>query len=170
VSVDLSGENAQGFVGYRAKRHTGVVNIDRRRGYAVDEFWEAISARPDGSLILDPREFYIWPRKRPFRCRRITPRDGPFDPLVGEFCVLTRASSIRASAMPGAAERVRAGIGGTLREVPFILEHGQIVGRLGLRKNAGAAAPSTARHRIGTTRRRLKALSIFGYDRKNSWV
>ncbi len=59
LSVDLSGENAKGFVGYRAKRHTGVVDIDRRGGYAVDEFWEAIPARPDGSLILDPGEFYI---------------------------------------------------------------------------------------------------------------
>ena len=43
LSVDLSGENANGFVGYRAKRHTGVVDIDRRGGYAVDEFWEAIA-------------------------------------------------------------------------------------------------------------------------------
>src|SRR5260370_1429807 len=59
LSVDLSGESANGFVGYRAKRHTGVVDIDRRGGYAVDDFWEAISARPDGSLILDPGEFYI---------------------------------------------------------------------------------------------------------------
>ena len=41
LSVDLSGEKAGGFVGYRAKRHTGVVDIDRRSGYAVNEFWEA---------------------------------------------------------------------------------------------------------------------------------
>ncbi|CUU13757.1 Deoxycytidine triphosphate deaminase EC 35413 CDS [Bradyrhizobium sp.] len=59
VSVDLSGEKANGFVGYRAKRHTGVVDVDRRSGYAVEDFWEPISARPDGSLILDPGEFYI---------------------------------------------------------------------------------------------------------------
>src|ERR1700743_2083695 len=59
LSVDLSGENAKGFVGYRAKRHTGVIDIDRRGGYTVDEFWEAIAARPDGSLILDPGGFYI---------------------------------------------------------------------------------------------------------------
>src|SRR6185312_1609816 len=30
LSVDLSGETGKGFVGYRAKRHTGVVDIDRR--------------------------------------------------------------------------------------------------------------------------------------------
>ena len=39
LSVDLSVENSDGFVGYRAKRHTGVVDVDRRSDYAVDEFW-----------------------------------------------------------------------------------------------------------------------------------
>ena len=88
LSVDLSGENANGFVGYRAKRHTGVVDIDRRGGYAVDEFWEPIAARPDGSLILDPGEFYILASKEAVQ----VPPDYaaemvPFDPLVGEFRV-----------------------------------------------------------------------------------
>ena len=40
LSVDLSGEGSGGFVGYRAKRHTGVVDVDRRSGYAMEEFWE----------------------------------------------------------------------------------------------------------------------------------
>jgi dCTP deaminase len=88
LSVDLSGENASGFVGYRAKRHTGVVDIDRRGGYAVDDFWEPIAARPDGSLILDPGEFYILASKEAVQ----VPPDYaaemvPFDPLVGEFRV-----------------------------------------------------------------------------------
>src|SRR5437879_7392434 len=88
LSVDLSGDNTSGFVGYRAKRHTGVVDIDRRGGYAVDEFWEPIPARPDGSLILDPGEFYILASKEAVQ----VPPDYaaemvPFDPLVGEFRV-----------------------------------------------------------------------------------
>ena len=88
LSVDLSGENSDGFVGYRAKRHTGVVDIDRRGGYAVGEFWEPIAARPDGSLILDPGEFYILASKEAVQ----VPPDYaaemvPFDPLVGEFRV-----------------------------------------------------------------------------------
>src|SRR5262249_36770917 len=45
LSVDLSGKNSGGFVGYRAKRHTGVVDVDRRGGYAIDDFWEPIRAR-----------------------------------------------------------------------------------------------------------------------------
>src|ERR1700743_2322144 len=38
LSVDLSGENAKGFVGYRAKRHTGVVDVDRPAGYRLASF------------------------------------------------------------------------------------------------------------------------------------
>src|SRR5437899_2072946 len=47
LSVDLSGENASGFVGYRPNPHTAVADVDRRGGYSVDEFWEPIPARPD---------------------------------------------------------------------------------------------------------------------------
>src|SRR6201991_1767631 len=52
LSVDLSGEGSNGFVGYRAKRHTGVVDVDRRGGYPMEEFWEPIHARDDGSPIF----------------------------------------------------------------------------------------------------------------------
>ena len=48
-----------GLVGYRAKRHTGLIDVERRGGYAVADFWEPMAARPDKSLILDPNEFYI---------------------------------------------------------------------------------------------------------------
>jgi dCTP deaminase len=86
VSVDLAGDN--GLVGYRAKRHTGLIDIERRGGYEVAEFWESISARPDRHLILDPNEFYILASKEAVR----VPPDYaaemiPFDPLVGEFRV-----------------------------------------------------------------------------------
>src|SRR3981189_3671402 len=85
LSVDVSGENAAGFVGYRAQRHTGVVDIDRPGGYAVREVLEAIPARPDGSLILDPGEFYILPSKQAVQGPPgSAPRMGPVDPLVGE--------------------------------------------------------------------------------------
>src|SRR5690242_5624236 len=63
VSVDLTGfvphAGEARIVGYRAKRHTGLIDVERRAGYAVAEFWEPIAARADKSLILDPNEFYI---------------------------------------------------------------------------------------------------------------
>ena len=132
LSVDLSGENANGFVGYRAKRHTGVVDIDRRGGYAVGEFWEPIAARPDGSLILDPGEFYILASKEAVQ----VPPDYaaemvPFDPLVGEFRVHYAGFFDPGFGYAGAGgQGSRAVLEVRSREVPFILEHGQIVGRL----------------------------------------
>src|SRR5256714_1959042 len=88
LSVDLSGQTGSGFVGYRAQRHTGVVDIDRRAGYAADEFWEAIRARPDGSLILDPGEFYILASKEAVQAPPdFDPEMVAFDTLVGEYLV-----------------------------------------------------------------------------------
>ncbi|MGA2287183.1 2'-deoxycytidine 5'-triphosphate deaminase [Bradyrhizobium sp.] len=132
LSVDLSGQSGNGFVGYRAKRHTGVIDIDRRGGYAVDEFWEAIAARPDGSLILDPGEFYILASKEAVQ----VPPDYaaemvPFDPLVGEFRVHYAGFFDPGFGYAGAGgQGSRAVLEVRSREVPFILEHGQIVGRL----------------------------------------
>jgi dCTP deaminase len=88
VGVDLSGLGPNGLVGYRAKRHTGLIDVERRAGYNVLDFWEPMQARPDKSLILDPNEFYILASKEAVQ----VPPDYaaemvPFDPLVGEFRV-----------------------------------------------------------------------------------
>src|SRR5207248_3212007 len=132
LSVDLSGENTKGFVGYRAKRHTGVVDVDRRGGYGVDEFWEPIAARSDGSLILDPGEFYILASREAVH---VPPEYAaemvPFDPLVGEFRVHYAGffdPGFGHSAAGGAGSRAVLEV--RSHEVPFILEHGQVVGRL----------------------------------------
>ena len=139
VSVDLSGElvsplpgDGRGIVGYRAKRHTGLIDVERRAGYSVLDFWEPIHARPDKSLILDPNEFYILASKEAVQ----VPPDYaaemvPFDPLVGEFRVHYAGFFDPGFGYAGAGGNgSRAVLEVRSREVPFILEHGQIVGRL----------------------------------------
>jgi dCTP deaminase len=132
VGVDLSGFGPSGLVGYRAKRHTGLIDVDRRARYAVAEFWEPIAAREDESLILDPDEFYILASKEAVQ----VPPDYaaemvPFDPLVGEFRVHYAGFFDPGFGYAGAGGRgARAVLEVRSREVPFILEHGQIVGRL----------------------------------------
>jgi dCTP deaminase len=135
VSVDLSGGNAgdgRGIVGYRAKRHTAVIEVERRAAYDIADFWEPIAARADRSLILDPDEFYILASTEAVQ----VPPDYaaemvPFDPLVGEFRV-----HYAGFFDPGFGYAGAGGLGSRAvlevrsREVPFILEHGQIVGRL----------------------------------------
>ncbi len=132
VGVDLSGLGSEGLVGYRAKRHTGLIDVERRARYAVPEFWEPIQARLDRSLILDPNEFYILASREAVQ----VPPDYaaemvPFDPLVGEFRVHYAGFFDPGFGYEGAGGRgSRAVLEVRSREVPFILEHGQIVGRL----------------------------------------
>jgi len=132
VGVDLSGLGPGGLVGYRAKRHTGLIDVERRAGYAVLDFWEPMQARPDKSLILDPNEFYILASKEAVQ----VPPDYaaemvPFDPLVGEFRVHYAGFFDPGFGYAGAGGKgSRAVLEVRSREVPFILEHGQIVGRL----------------------------------------
>ena len=132
VGVDLSGDFAGGLIGYRAKRHTGLIDVDLRNGYSIGEFWEPMIARPDRSLILDPNEFYILASKESVQ----VPPDYaaemvPFDPLVGEFRVHYAGFFDPGFGYAGAGGRgSRAVLEVRSREVPFILEHGQIVGRL----------------------------------------
>jgi dCTP deaminase len=140
VGVDLSPQpglgspigEAGGIAGYRAKRHTGVIDVERRGGYDVGEFWEPIRARKDRSLVLDPDEFYILASKEAVQ----VPPDYaaemvPFDPLVGEFRVHYAGFFDPGFGYAGAGGRgARAVLEVRSREVPFILEHGQIVGRL----------------------------------------
>jgi len=135
VSVDLSGEamaNSEGIVGYRAKRHTAVIDVEQRAAYDVADFWEPIAGRADRSLILDPDEFYILASTEAVQ----VPPDFaaemvPFDPLVGEFRVHYAGFFDPGFGYAGAGGLgARAVLEVRSREVPFILEHGQIVGRL----------------------------------------
>ncbi len=86
VSVDLSGFD--GLIGYRAKRHTGLVDVDAPGRHGIDAFWERLPSDGSASLILDPGQFYILASKEAVQ----VPPDHaaemvPFDPLVGEFRV-----------------------------------------------------------------------------------
>lgn len=132
VSVDLAGFDASGLIGYRAKRHTGLIDVDKVGALSTAEFWEPIYATRRRDLVLDPGEFYILASKEAVR----VPPDHaaemtPFDPLVGEFRVHYAGFFDPGF---GAAEAGGAGARAVLEvrshDVPFILEDGQIVGRL----------------------------------------
>jgi dCTP deaminase len=132
LSVDLAGEFGGGIAGYRAKRHTGVVDIDKPGAYALLDYWEPIAADRDKRLILDPDQFYILASKEAVH----VPPDYaaemiPFNPLVGEFRV-----HYAGFLDPGFGHAEAGGAGSRVvlevrsHKVPFILEDGQIVGRI----------------------------------------
>src|SRR5258708_3570833 len=115
------GGGREGVGGYRAKRHTGLIDVERRAGYAVLDYWEPMQARRDKSLILDPNEFYILASKEAVQ----VPPDYaaemvPFDPLVGEFRVHYAGFFDPGFGYAGAGGRgSRAVLEVRSREVPF---------------------------------------------------
>ena len=139
-SVDLKPAGGT-LVGYRAKPHTGVVDLDRIGHYPAREFWEEVHAE-DGRVILDPGAFYILVSREAVTI----PPDyaaemAPYLAMVGEFRV-----HYAGFFDPGFGHASAGGKGsrGVLEvrchEAPFVLEHGQVVGRLLYERMAGRPA------------------------------
>jgi dCTP deaminase len=130
LSVDLSSFDPDRPVGFRAKRHAGLIDVDRKDALEVLDYWEPIWHR--GSLILDPDQFYILASKEAVRVPPAYAAEMvPFNPLVGEFRVHYAGffdPGFGHSA--GHGEGARAVLEIRSHEVPFILEDGQIIGRL----------------------------------------
>lgn len=131
LSVDLTGD-ATGLVGYRAKRHSGLIDIDEPGSCSADEYWEPIYARSQRRLILDPDQFYILASKEAVH---VPPTHAaemvPFNPLVGEFRVhYAGFMDPGFGHAPAGGEGSRVVLEVRSHKVPFILEDGQIVGRL----------------------------------------
>ena len=131
LSVDITG-GKDGLVGYRAKKHTGIVDVDKPGACAILDYWEPIHARGQRRLILDPDQFYILASKEAVH---VPPSHAaemmPFNPLVGEFRV-----HYAGFMDPGFGHAPAGGSGARVvlevrsHKVPFILDDGQIIGRL----------------------------------------
>ena len=129
-SVDLR-PNGTDLVGYRAKPHTGVIDLDRIGAYDPVDFWEEIRTG-DGRIILDPGAFYILVSREAVHIPPSYAAEmAPYLAMVGEFRVHYAGFFDPGF---GHAEAGGAGSRGVLEvrchEAPFVLEHGQIVGRL----------------------------------------
>ena len=131
LSIDLKGDGS-GLIGYRGKRHSSLVDVDLRAAHDLLDFWEPIHDRGSGELILDPDEFYILVSREAVHVPPLVAAEmTPFDPLVGEFRVHYAGffdPGFGHSAAGGAGSRAVLEV--RSHEVPFILEHGQVVGRL----------------------------------------
>lgn len=129
-SVDLKLPETT-LVGYRAKPHTGVIDLDNIGHYEPAEYWEEVHSS-NGQIILDPGAFYILVSREAVTI----PPDyaaemAPYLAMVGEFRVHYAGFFDPGF---GYADAGGAGSRGVLEvrchEAPFVLEHGQVVGRL----------------------------------------
>jgi dCTP deaminase len=130
LSVDLRHSDGEHPVGFRARRHAGLIDIDRKAALEVLDYWEPIWQR--GSLILDPDQFYILASREAVR---VPPTHAaemvPFNPLVGEFRVhYAGFFDPGFGHRSGGGEGSRAVLEVRSHDVPFVLEDGQIIGRL----------------------------------------
>ncbi len=132
LSVDLKGAGTGGVVGYRAQRHTDVVDMDKVGAYDLADFWEPLMLRGRSEIILDPGQFYILASRETVHIpTTVAAEMVAFDPLVGDFRVHYAGffdpgfGSRRAN-----GDRARAVLEVRSFEVPFTLEHGQVIGRL----------------------------------------
>ena len=125
-SVDLEPAHGQP-AGWRAKPHAGVIDLDRIGQHDPTEFWEAVPAR-NGRMILDPGAFYILVSREAVHI----PPDyaaemAPYLAMVGEFRVHYAGFFDPGF---GHGTPARGVLEVRCHESPFLLEHGQIVGRL----------------------------------------
>lgn len=129
-SVDLRLPDTT-LVGYRAKPHTGVIDLDNIGHYAPAEYWEEVHS-DNGQIILDPGAFYILVSREAVTIPPAYAAEmAPYLAMVGEFRVHYAGFFDPGF---GFAEAGGAGSRGVLEvrchEAPFVLEHGQVVGRL----------------------------------------
>jgi dCTP deaminase len=131
VTIDLEGAGPGTLIGYRAKKHTDRIDIDRVAHYDPYDFWEPITFRHHRSIVLDPNEFYVLVTREAVR----VPPDYAaemvaYDTAVGEFRVHYAGFFDPGFGWDSAGGPCRAVLEVRSHEVPFMLEHGQTVGWL----------------------------------------
>jgi dCTP deaminase len=138
-TVDVSGAASSGVVGYKARHHTDLVDVDRIGHYDPRDFWEPVQAHRGprgaggpGGIVLDPHDFYILASREAV----VVPPDHaaemlPYHTFVGEFRV-----HFAGFFDPGFGFSETGGTGSRAvlevrsHEVPFLIEDGQVIGRL----------------------------------------
>ena len=126
-SLDLT-PRADGVVGFRARRHTPMLDLAKVGQHAPADYWEPVHAL-DGRIILDPGEFYILASREAIAIPLNEAAEmAPIAPELGEFRAHYAGffdPGFGLGDHPGKAVlEVRS------RDVPFVLEQGQPVGKL----------------------------------------
>jgi len=132
LTVDVEGDPESRLIGYRAKLHAGLIDVDRKNHYLVNDFWEPVYRQNGSGLILDPGEFYILASREAVRVPKgYAAQMIAYDTLVGEFRVHYAGFFDPGFGDPEAGgQGARAVLEVRSFEVPFVVEPGQVVGRL----------------------------------------
>ncbi len=125
MSVNLqAGEND--VLGYKAKKHRDLIDLDRIDHYEITDFWEPIYSVNEDHLILEPEAFYIFASRE--RCRipkHLAAEMIAYDTGSGEL--RTHYAGFFDSGFGGsvADKGARAVLEVRSHDVPFLIEDGQ---------------------------------------------
>jgi dCTP deaminase len=133
LSLDLRGEGSDGWVGYRARENTALLDLTRTGPFERDEYWERVRREEGDRIVLSPKRFYLLLSKEavtipPTLAAEMTAYDptsgelrthyaGFFDPGFGYDAL-------------GGFHGSRAALEVRAHDVPFMVEHGQPVCKL----------------------------------------
>ena len=143
LSVDLIGE--KGLIGYKARKHSMLIDVDKPNFYKSEFFWEKITTEDlvyqtsysktdvnSGGLILSPDAFYILASKEYVSVpSNYAAEMRAYDTKVGEF-----RAHYAGFFDPGfgltelGASKTKAVLEVRSHDVPFLIEQGQTVCRL----------------------------------------
>ena len=126
LSVDLSGGGRK-FAGYRAKKSSALLDLERVNAYHVADFFERVEPKK-GRLILDQEEFYLLVSRERVRIPpSLAAEMAAYDPTSGEL-----RTHYAGFFDPGFGDVPRGEEPGTpavlevrAHDVSFALEHGQ---------------------------------------------
>lgn len=131
-TVDVRGGGPGTVIGYRAKRHAGLVDVDRIAAYEPSDYWEPVHARANQGVLLEPEHFYILASKEAVVVPpHVAAEMVAYDTTVGEFRVHYAGffdPGFGCDETGGAGTRAVLEV--RSHEVPFLIEDGQVVGRL----------------------------------------
>ena len=131
VSIDLKGAGRDALVGWRAVKHTDRIDLDKIGFYDPLDFWEPIYNHREGSIILNPDDFYILATKESVRVPPdLAAEMLAYDTSVGEFRVHYAGFFDPGFGWGEQSAESRAVLEVRSHEVPFMLEHGQTIGWL----------------------------------------
>jgi dCTP deaminase len=137
LSVNLSGAVnpvIPGLVGWRARKHAGLIDVDRPRSYPVAPYWEKVTTDDlsGGGLVLNPDEFYILASREYVTVpSNYAAEMSAYDTRVGEFRAHYAGFFDPGFGMADlGAGTTRAVLEVRSHDVPFLIEEGQIVCRL----------------------------------------
>lgn len=132
LSVDIAGDQWGGLIGYKAKRTDAFIDVDLVGYYEPDDFWENVYRPESGGIVLEPDDFHILATKETVAIPADVAADMvAYDTLVGEFRV-----HYAGFFDPGFGYVGDRPIGARVvlevrsHEVPFLIEDGQMVGRV----------------------------------------